>query len=409
MHILVVTDRFTPEVTAVSVRTLDHARVWTDEGHEVTIVTCAPNFPKGKLFSGYRNSIYKEEWIDGIRVVRLWSYLAPNQGKVRRTIDYLSFAFSVIIQCWRLPTPDVIVATSPPIFAALAGRVIASLKRRPWVFEVRDLWPASIHAVGISKSPVLRLVETMELRLYAHSTRVLVLTNSFRDDLMSRGVPDGKISVVRNGVDLERFSPDRISFDARDRLSIPHDRFLAGYVGTVGIAHGLECIIDAAEQCRSNTGICFLIMGEGAERKRLQDLAESKGLTNVIFHDFVPHDEIINYVAALDVSIVHLKPHPLFKTVIPSKIFESMALGVPIIMAVRGESADIVRQAKCGVLVPPGDPTALSNTVQTLATDSRRLAQLRNAGQQAARETFDRRVLAGKALECLIQAVEESR
>lgn len=407
MHIMVITDRFTPEVTAVSVRTLDHARVWLKNGHQVTVVTCAPNFPKGKLFDGYRNQVFQEENIEGIRVIRLWSYLAPNEGTFRRTFDYLSFTFSAIAQCRRLPDADVILATSPPIFTAVAGHVIAKFKRRPWVFELRDLWPASIKAVGISKSPLLRLIEAIELGLYRRSKRVLALTNAFKDDLTARHVPASKISVVPNGVDLKTFSRDRVTANVRDQLGVGPDEFLAGYIGTVGIAHGLDCIVSAAEICRDHPNLRFLIMGEGAEKARLQATAAQKGLTNLIFRDFVPHDQIINYIAALDTSIVHLKAHPVFKTVIPSKIFEHMALGLPIVLGVEGESADIITDAGCGVLVQPENPEALADAVRDLAANPAKLSGLGAAGKVAVEQRFSREALADAALQCLQQAAAD--
>ena len=404
MHIMVITDRFTPEVTAVSVRTLDHARVWLTDGHQVTVVTCAPNFPAGKLFPGYRNRACQEEDIDGIRVIRLWSYLAPNEGKVRRTLDYLSFTLSTILQCRRLPDADVIVATSPPIFTALSGHVVARLKRRPWVFELRDLWPASIRAVGISKSPALRLIEAIELGLYRRSARVLALTNAFKADLTARGIPANKISVVPNGVDVTAFAPGDDAPDIRRHLGVSETDFLAGYIGTVGIAHGLDCVVEAATVCRDDPRLKFLIMGEGAERKRLQQVAADRGLANLLFRDFVPHDQITGYIAALDASIVHLKAHPVFRTVIPSKIFEHMAMGIPIVLGVEGESADIIADAKSGVLVPPEDPQALANAVRQLAADPEVRSRLGTAGQRAVQSHYNRQTLARAALRCFEQA-----
>lgn len=407
MRILVITDRFTPEVTAVSVRTLAHAREWVKQGNNVTIVTCIPNFPRGKPFVGYKNRLYQEEWIDGIQIVRIWSYMVPNEGTIKRTLDYVSFAISSIILSWKYPAFDVILATSPPIFTAVAAFTIAWLRKRPWVFEIRDLWPASIVAVGASKSPALKAIEKMEMFLYRNATRVISLTNAFKADLMLRGIPASKNDVITNGVDLTQFSNSNGIQDGRNQLGISKDVFLAGYIGTVGMAHGLGVILDAAGQCQNDPKITFLIMGEGAERKNLEAEATRRLLTNIVFRDFVPHDEIGGYIAALDVAIVHLKKDPVFAKVIPSKIFEYMALGVPMIMAVEGESADIVASSKSGICIPSDDPVRMAKCVVELAHDPVRLEQLRSGGLRSVRDSFDRKMLASAVIRSLEVAIND--
>lgn len=401
MHILVLADRFTPEVTAVSVRTHAHAKYWLEQGHEVSIVTCAPNFPKGEVFEGYENKWYQEEMVDGIRVIRLGTYMSANEGMFKRTLDYLSFTFSAILQCRKFPDYDVMIATSPPIFVAMAGSIIGWLKRKPWVFEVRDLWPASIAAVGVSKSPLLALVEKYELFLYRHAARVIVLTHSFKRDLTSRGIDPDKVFVVTNGIEVEKFQrPDDIA-EARADIGVPEDKFLAGYIGTTGMAHGLETILEAADLCRDDDRIRFLIMGEGAKRAELEAKAAEMQLPNLLFKNFVPHDRVMSYLSAMDMSIVHLKPDPVFKTVIPSKIFEAMALGVPSVHAVEGESAEIVETAGAGVCVPSGDAQAIADAVRRLSQDPDTLRQMAEAGQRVAQTQYDRRALAAKITEVL--------
>ena len=407
MKILVLTDRFFPEISAPSVRIKDHARVWLELGHEVTIVTCAPNFPRGKLFEGYRNRVHQEEWIDGIRVVRVWSYMTANEGFLKRTLDYTSFMISSTLLSFRYPDFDVILATSPPIFAAAAGYLVSRLRRRPWVFEIRDLWPASIKAVGVGDGPIIRLLERVELFLYRKAHRIVSLTHSFKKDLTARGVPVEKNTVVLNGVDTSAFGPDHVTFDARVDLGVPVDVFLAGYVGTTGMAHGLETVVDAAKLCEDDAGICFLIMGEGAEREKLQNAVARRGLSNVVFHDFAPHDSMPSYLAALDASIVHLRPDPLFKTVIPSKIFEAMAMGTPILMAVEGESAEIVENSGSGLCIPSGNPRAMADAVVRLSNDKTLREKLSRAGRLAADTKFSRRANASALLTSLEAAIRD--
>jgi glycosyltransferase involved in cell wall biosynthesis len=413
MHILVLADNFVPEIAATSFRVRDHAKVWLADGHEVTVVTCVPNWPHGKAFPGYKNRLYQVEWLDGIRVIRLWSYMTANKGFLRRTLDYVSFMVSAILFCWRYPKFDVILATSPQFFTAVAGWAISILRWRPWVFEIRDLWPASIKAVGAGDGWMIRALERLELFLYRHANRIIALTNAFRRDLTVRGIAGEKIEVVTNGVDVAQFNRGTVTYDARQRLGIPADKFLAGYIGTTGMAHGLETILDAADLCgsainnqqsaisnqqRPGSDIHFLIMGEGAERERLEADARTRGLTNLQFADRVPQEEVPNYLAALDLAIIHLRPDPVFKTVIPSKLFEFMAMGVPVLMAVEVEAAEIVADSGCGVCIPSGNSRDLADEVIRLSANCDQLSQMSRRGQTAAAEQFGRNVKARQAL-----------
>lgn len=408
MKILILSDRFHPEVSAPSVRIVDHAKVWLSQGHEVTVVTGVPNAPRGEVFEGYTNRLYQEEWIDGIRTIRLWSYMVPNAGFAKRILDYQSLAASSVGFFFKYPDHDIIVASSPPLFTALAGWALSRLRRRPWVFEVRDIWPASIRATAASdNSRLLDAVESMELWLYDKAHRVVVVTDAFVEDLVSRGVPRDHIDVVINGVDTERFDADALSDNARSDLGISEDAFIAGYLGTTGLAHGLETVVEAAALCRDEPGIQFVIVGEGAKRAELEEQARTLGLDNLHFYDFVPHSKVPRTLAAFDVSIVHLRPDPLFETVIPSKIFECMSMGLPIVMAVPGEGARIVSDAGAGVCIGSGDPQALADTVRALRTDSARRDTLSDNGKAAARAHYGRRANAEKLLVSFQRAIDD--
>jgi colanic acid biosynthesis glycosyl transferase WcaI len=402
VRILLLTEKFPPEIAGTR-RAMDQARLWAASGHDVTVLTQVPNQPAGVIFPGWRNRPWQVDRWEGARVIRIWTHPAPNTGVFRRTLDYVSYAVSATVQCWRLPPFDVILASSPQIFVAVAGLLISVLRRRPWVFEIRDLWPDSIRAVGATKSPLLRLVERMELFLYARSDRIVVVTEAFRDNLVSRGVPAEKIDVVRNGIDLDVFSRDRVPGRARallrSRLGLRDDVLLAAYIGTTGAAHGLDTILDAAALLRERSDVHFLILGEGAERKALEARARELGLANLSFHDFVPQDDVADYIAAVDVSLVHLRDQPLFRTVIPSKIFEIMAMENPMVLGVEGESAAIVQEAEAGLCVPPEDPRALADAVVRLVEDPALRARLGANGLAHVRAHYDRRVLAGRVLE----------
>ncbi len=407
MKILVLTDRFGPEVTAPSVRIQDHAKVWLEHGHEVTVVTCVPNFPQGEVFDGYQNRIYQEEIVDGIRVLRVWSYIAPNRGFLRRTLDYVSYMISATLQCVRYPEFDVILATSPPLFTAVAGYLVGLLRRRPWVFEIRDLWPASIEAVGASTGGLMPLLKRLELFLYRKSDRIISLTNSFKSDLVERGIPGEKNDVITNSVDLARFNNDNVVPGARSLLGIDEEVFLAGYIGTIGMAHGLTIVLEAADLYREEPDVQFLLLGEGAERKGLEAEAKRLNLTNLHFRDFVPHEEMPSYFSALDASLVHLRPAPLFETVIPSKIFEAMAMGVPILMGVAGEAAEIVEAEGCGVCFKPGDPHSLVVAIESLIADKELRKRMSNRGREAAKTRYSRAPNAEAVIRSLEQAISD--
>jgi len=398
MRILVLSKYYIPEIAAPCFRIADHARTWIEQGHDVTVVTCAPHFPRGEVYEGYRNRLYQEETIDGVRVIRLWTFMAANEGVVKRILNYLSFMFMSIVMCWKYPKFDVCVATSGPFFTAVAGFFVSLFRRRPWIFEIRDLWPASVASVGAMKGWPIRLLEKVELFLYRRSHRIVSLTNSFKQNLIDRGIDADKNDVITNGVDLARFRSDLPPAEARERLGIDADAFLLGYIGTIGMAHGLKTVLDAASAVRDQPKIQFVFIGDGAERQGLEEYVSELNLSNVTFSDYVPHDQIPAYLSALDMSIVHLKPDPLFLTVIPSKIFESMAVGTPILMAVQGESARIVEETGSGFCIPSGDAETMARKICDLESDRPRLASMSHSGRDAVATQYSREANAMKFL-----------
>ncbi len=398
MHILVIADNFVPEIAATSFRTMEHARRWIERGHDVTVVTCVPNWPHGRPFEGYENKLYQEETIDGVRVIRLWSYMSSNKGFFKRTLDYVSFMVSVVLQCWRFPKADIIHATSPQFFAAVAGYCVSLLRWRPWIFELRDLWPDSIKAVGASDGLLITLLEKLELFLYRRSNRVIALTEAFRQNLIDRNIDADKIDVVTNGVDMNAIRPDVDGSEARRKLGAAEGQVLAAYIGTTGMAHGLETVLDAAEKCRDDQTIHFAIMGEGARRESLEQRAAELNLPNITFSDRVPHDQVPQYLAAVDIPIIHLRPDPVFRTVIPSKLFEFMAMRKPVLMAVEGEVAGIVDSTDCGVCTAPGNAEQMVSAIRSLARDPQRRDEMGNNGYRAALWRYRREIKADEAL-----------
>ena len=401
MHILFLTDNFPPEVNAPASRTFEHCREWVKLGEQVTVITCAPNFPKGKVFSGYRNRLWQTETIEGIRVIRVWTYITANEGFVRRSLDYLSFMVTATIASLWIKKVDVVIGTSPQFFTVCAAYVVGLLKRVPWVFELRDIWPESIKAVGSMTDGFLyQSLESLELYLYKKATRIIALTQSFKRALISRGIAADKIDVVTNGVDLSLFEPRNKNEALVKSLGL-ENQFIAGYIGTIGMAHGLETIIEAAQIIQNhNDDIKILILGDGARKEPLQQLAKDKKLGNLVFIDTVSKSEVADYWSLLDVSIIHLKKDPLFEKVIPSKLFECMAMGIPVLHGVSGESADIVTQHQVGKIFKSEDSLDLAEQIICMHQSKVGLDAIKANGVTASK-TYDRAFLAAKVLSCL--------
>jgi len=401
MRILFLTDNFPPETNAPATRTFEHARAWVRAGHQVTVITCAPNFPRGRVHEGYSNRWRSRERVEGIDVVRVWTYIAENKGFVRRTLDHISFGLNGALAALGGPRPDVLVATSPQFFAAVGGWAAAKARRVPFVFELRDLWPASIAAVGaLEPGRVLNALERLEVFLYREASAVVAVSEAFRRDLEQRGVDAQRVHVVTNGVDLARYTP-RPRDDAFARRLGLEGRFVVGYLGTHGMAHALEKVIDAAEMTRDHRRIRWLFAGDGAARAGLIAEAARRSLRNVVFAPPSPKEDMPSLWSCCDLALVHLKSTAVFETVIPSKIFEAMGAGVPILLAApEGEATSIVRRAGAGECVPAEDPRALADAVVRLADDPARRERLARQARAAA-PLYDRNVLAARMLEIL--------
>ena len=403
MRILFLTDNFPPEVNAPASRTFDHCREWVKAGAEVTVITCAPNFPQGKVYPPYKNKLWQEEMMDGIRVVRVWTYIVANKGFLKRTLDFISFSVSAFLAGLFVKT-DLIVATSPQFFTALAGRTLHFWKCRPWIMEVRDLWPESIKTVGaMNDNLFIRYFEWQEKRCYRSAKHIVVVTDSFRDKLIERGVPAEKITIVKNGVNADLFQPMEKDKALLEELGL-EGKTIIGYVGTHGMAHKLDFVLRQAKALENRTNLHFLLMGNGAERENLLKLRDELGCRNVTMLESVPKQEVKRYLSILDVSLINLRRDPLFKTVLPSKIFENAAMGLPILLGVEGEAAALIEKYGAGLCFIPEDASDFANKLNELLSPKTYAACKEGCFRLAA--DFDRRVLAQKMLDVLKGAVK---
>ena len=377
MRILFLTENFPPETNAVANRVFERARFWAAWGHDVTVITGAPNFPQGALYDGYENKWYQTETISDVKIVRVKTFIAPNQGTFRRALDFVSFLFSGFAAGLVVKRPDVVVATSPQFFTAVAGWLVGVFRRCPFVFEIGDIWPASIVAVeAMRANVVLRLMEKLERFLYRKSACVVAVTPAFKENLVRRGIEGDKIAVVINGVDLSRFTPLERDEALAAKWGLK-DSFVVGYLGTHGMAHALANVLDAAEILRDRPEIKFLLIGNGAERDQLISSASERRLENVLFIESQPREVMPKAWSLCDVALVHLKNAPAFSEVIPSKIFEAMAMKRPILIAApEGVASRLVAADRAGCWVPAENPRALAEAVCRLADDDSLRAEL---------------------------------
>lgn len=394
MKIVILTHYFPPEVGAPQARLGDFARLWAAAGHDVHVITGMPNYPTGVVPEEYRGRVRCSEEMDGYKVTRCWLYATPNEGIVKKTLGHLSFMVtSFVLGFRRIGRPDVIVVSSPTFFAIGSAWLLALFKRSKLVVEVRDLWPAIFVELGVlTNRHAIRLLEGLELAAYRAADAVVVVSEGFRDHITARGIESDKVHTIRNGVDLDKFQPaTEPNTEWRSALGAD-DGVLALYIGAHGISQALTTIVDAAALINSDD-VQFALVGDGADRVRVENHRDELGLTNVTMRASVPRDEVSDVLASADICLVTLRDIPLFTTFIPSKIFELMASGKPIIAAVAGETAEILRAAGA-IVVPPEDPGALADAIRDLSKDPVRRHEMGVQGRAYVEQHFDRTVLA---------------
>jgi len=398
VRILFISHYFPPEVNAPASRTHEHCRRWVAEGHEVTVITGVPNHPAGVLFSGYRNAWIQEEQVDGIRVIRTWMFMAANAGFAKRILNYVLFGVTAIFASRRVKSPDLVVATTPQFFCGLAGAITARIKRRPFILEVRDLWPKSIVELGqLGPGLLLSLLESLENWLYRNASGIVVNTRAFIEHISARGYPREKIELVYNGIDHNKFKP----MPASEALLAEHglkDRTSVAYIGTLGLAHGLESVIEAADILQQNPEIVFLLIGDGAERGKLEAMIDERGIKNIKLLGLQPRETMPDWIASIDILLVCLRDLPVFETVIPSKIFEFLAQERPVIVAARGEIRRMTEDAGAAWVIDPEDPRALAEAIEAVARQPEEAQRRAIAGRLWIEKEFVRDTLALRML-----------
>jgi colanic acid biosynthesis glycosyl transferase WcaI len=398
---------------APAARAAELSRYWARGGHEVTVLTAFPNHPTGVVPLEYRSKFWRmigSENSEGVKVVRTWLLPFPNRKPYERMLNYSSFCLSAGTTGLFLRRPDVIIASSPQLLVGLSGWWIARHKSVPFIFEVRDLWPESLAAVGMGSEASLlhRSLGKIADFLYRHADHVVVVTPAFQEYLAEhRHLPPEKLSVIANGVEIELFSPQNRNPDVRKELEAD-GKFIVSYIGTMGMAHGLETLVEAAAQLQSVAReVLFLVVGEGADKHRIIDLVRLRQLRNVHFLGQQAREKIPAYICASDACLVLLKKSDIFKTVLPTKMLEFMSCACPVILGVDGQAREIVEKAQAGIFIEPGNAADLARAVITLLSNSPLRESFGRNGRRYVVQNYSRQQTAHAYIELLKNVVGE--
>lgn len=376
----------------------------------MTVLTCAPNVPDGKVYEGYRNRLTQTETIDGIRVIRVWTFIAANKGTVLRMVNYVSYMCSAALRALFVERPDVIIATSPQLFCGWAGVITRWTRRRPLILEMRDLWAESIVTLtSVDRGRLLRALEWLEFRMYGLARHIVTVGQGYSRELVERGVPAERITIVTNGVDREFFAPRPPDAQLARRIGVA-GRFVCSYIGTIGMASGLDVVVRAGLKLRERgrSDIVFLLVGDGANRESLQARVAELGLDNVILTGRQPKALIPAYLSISDCSLVHLRRAPLYTTVLPSKIFEAAHMKRPIVLGVEGEAARVVTASQGGICIEPDNEDQLLDAVERLVDDPGLRLRLGQAGHDYVVRHYDRDQLARDYLDFIDRVLQAS-
>lgn len=390
-HILFVTPNYPPEKGAKQVRISETARRLVQLGHQVTVLTTLPNYPTGIVPSAYRRGKMREEMRQGVRIIRVWSYISPNKGFIRRILAQLSFGcLSPFLGNRKVGRPDIIIVESPPLFDAFAAQIFSWLKKCPFIFTVSDIWPESAIQLGVLRNRILiQLSERLERSAYRRASLVWVVTQGIRDTLMARGVPEDKILFLTNGVDTKAFRPYP---QAQARAEFGWDqRFIVLYAGTHGLSQGLTTVLEAAQLLHNRKEVHFIFVGDGAKKEELMARSSQMGLTNVTFLDPIAHSQMPLLLSACDVCLVPLRKLPLFQGALPSKMYEVMACARPMILGVEGEARKLAeKEAMSAIAVEPENASELASAILYLYEHPEEIERLGQQGRAFIEAHFDR-------------------
>ncbi len=409
MRILLLGDTYLPERAAGATRASELAMRWREKGHVVTVVSGNPHYPTGRIFPGYSNRLLSHDVIEGIPVERVFTVPYTRDSIAKRVVNQILFGFVPALMD-RVGETDIVVASSPPLTIGVPGWLMARRRRVPFVFDVRDLYPEAALAYGVLREGlVARMFRALASFIYRRADRLVIASRFWAGMVATQGVPAGKIHVIHNGANVERFRPTSKNKLIRAKYGIPEEDFLFGYVGLLGRAHGARVIVEAAEKLRDNAGVHLLLVGEGADKVWMQSRAREAGLTNITFAPSVPAAEVPTILNACDGGLATLRAVDFTRGAIPVKIFELMACGLPVVLAGHGETEEIVRAAGAGLVVPCEDGAKLAGALIALARDRNMARSMGEQGRAFVEQNFSRRMLADRFETVLEEAVTVRR
>jgi glycosyltransferase involved in cell wall biosynthesis len=389
------------------VRAAAMARYLTEMGHHVTVVTEMPNHPLGIVFPDYRGKLLVRENYQGIDVVRVWVYASPRKGFRSRLAFYTSYmANSIVRSLFLRGRYDVIYANSPPLFVGAAGSVLSIARRSPLVFEVQDLWPESAVDMGELSDPrAIQMATWLEERCYRRATRVVAVSNGIFDRLAERGIPSRKLVLIENGSNTDLFKPlPHEGARLRREWGLP-DKFIVFYGGIIGLAQGLETIVETARLLRDRDDVHFVMVGEGPRRQAIQRLLDDYELPNFTLLPGQPLEAMPAFLAAADVALAPLRDLPVFEGVRPTKILDAWACQRPVIVSARGEPCRIVREADGGLCTEPQKPADIAQAILSLQDDLETRRRMASSGHQYVHRHYSLKAMAIKLEHVLQESV----
>ncbi|RJP53937.1 MAG: glycosyltransferase WbuB [Anaerolineaceae bacterium] len=406
MKILLLNQAFVSPEEPGHTRHFEMAKFLQARGHDLAIVASDLNYQTGRR-TVERRGVFAEQNIDGVRVLRSYIYPALHRSYFWRIISFLSFMFSSVWTALRVRDADIIMGTTPPIFQAVSAWFVAMVRRKPFLLEVRDLWPEFGVSMGVLKNPlVIALARWLEKFLYARATHILVNSPAYKDYMLAKGVPENKVTYIAYGTDVDMFNPAVDGSSIRRALNL-EDKFVVLYAGALGQANDIDTILRAAKRLNDDIRIRFVLFGDGKERARLQAETERMQLTNVLFAGVRAKKEMPIVVAASDVCLAILQDIPMFRTTYPNKVFDYMAAGRPTVLVIDGVSRELIESSNGGVFVQPGDDAMLAEEILELSKDSKRVQQMGRNAREYLVKHLDRRDKLNETLELLIKLVNE--
>ena len=364
MQILFVSQYYYPEIGAASDRITGISRKLVCMGHDVTVLTGFPNYPAGKIYEDYTGRFFAKEKIKGVKLLRAWLFASPNRGLLARGINYITFMLTAMLSVFRLKKIDCVIATSGPIFAALAGYFLSVCKKAPLVLDVRDVWPERIFAAKkMRKGCIYRILEFIEHLLYRKSCQIVGVTQGVCENIIAKGVSREKISLITNGVDPEIFSPGHADERLTKKLNIEKNDFIVIYAGTLGLLQDVKLFIETAEKLLSYKDIRFLIIGDGTKSSMLSSAIREKKLSNILQLSSVSPIELCQYIRLSHLGMNANTKNDHNNMAIPAKIFPYMACAKPFLLANTGEIARLVKEEKIGSCVEPGNAEIFSESI----------------------------------------------